>query len=107
MVDIAKELRRYLQDNARNILLGLLSVSLFLVGWHLYSYYLSSTDSDFASYVPAPGVVAEAFVDMFSAPDPINSIWVSVHIVASLKRIFLGFLLALAVAVPAGLLLGR
>ena len=106
MVDLAKELRRYLQDNGRNILLGLLSVSVFLIGWHLYSYYLSSTHSDIASYVPAPGVVAEAFMNWFDAPDPGTDVWVSVHIIASLKRIFLGFVLALAVAVPAGILMG-
>jgi len=106
MVDFAKELRRYFQDHWRNLLFGLLSVSAFLVAWHLYSYYLESTDSDFAKYVPAPGVVADAFMGWFSDPDPGTSVWVDVHVVASLKRIFLGFVLALAVAIPTGLLMG-
>lgn len=105
-MEVFAEVRRYIQDNWRNLLLGIVSLSAFLVAWHLYSGYLESADSDYARYVPSPVEVFDAFVNWFEAPDPGTDVWVSVHVIASLKRIFFGFALALAVAVPTGLLMG-
>lgn len=105
MRPIAHMLRDFAGRNWRRILLGTLSLVVFVGAWQAYSWYLNSNDYGYAAYIPYPGEVAEAFIDSFVTPDT-PGLLMSDHIVASLKRIFLGFGLALAIALPAGLLMG-
>ena len=58
------------------------------------------------SALPAPPKVWDAFVRLMTVGDPITGHAMSVHIIASLQRFAIGFLIAFAVAVPLGLLIG-
>lgn len=99
--------------NYLHVVLSALSSVSFVVLWWLYSAWLhadwpfSGTPSGAAEYVPYPWDVLAAFVSSFTTPDPANGLLMTSHIYASLKRIFLGFILSTVLAIPAGLLFGR
>jgi ABC-type nitrate/sulfonate/bicarbonate transport system permease component len=93
------------EENWRRLILGALSIAVFVGAWHAYSWYLNANDYGYAAYVPYPSEVAEAFLDSFANPDT-TGLLMTDHILASLKRIFLGFALAFAIALPSGLLIG-
>lgn len=106
-------LAKALAQNWRQVLLSGVSLACFVAAWSLYSAWLHGDwpfggrdRVDFADYVPYPWVVVQVFIDSFRYPDP-SGLYMGEHIFASLKRIFAGFVLALAIAVPAGLLMGR
>lgn len=88
------------------------SMGVFLALWWLYAAWLRAewpfhgTPSGVWEYVPYPWEVLEAFYLSFWS-HPVSGLYMGEHIVASLKRIVVGFLLALVLAVPAGLLMGR
>lgn len=98
----------------RAVLLGAASLVAFVTLWQLYSAWLHG-DWPFAyrawstasEYVPYPLEVIHAFFDSFLNPDPFTRLYMASHILASLKRMFLGFVLAFVAAVPVGLLMGR
>jgi len=93
--------------NWYSIVLGLVAVILFVVFWALVSQYLSDSGSDLSVYVPGPKSVAEAFVSSFMEPVPgLDYTRMGDMIASSLMRVFWGFLLALAVALPVGLAMG-
>jgi len=89
----------------RRIFLSTLSIALFVIVWQAYAWYLNANDPGYAGFIPYPGETAEAFIDSFVTEDP-TGLLMTDHIFASLKRISLGFLLAFAIALPAGLLMG-
>jgi NitT/TauT family transport system permease protein len=99
--------------NSFQIVLSALSTVAFVVLWWLYSAWLhadwpfSGTPSGAAEYIPYPWEVLAAFVRSFTVPDPANGLLMTSHIYSSMKRIFLGFVLSVAIALPAGLLFGR
>lgn len=99
--------------NSFQIVLSAISTVAFVVLWWLYSAWLhadwpfSGTPSGAAEYIPYPWEVLAAFVTSFTVPDPANGLLMTTHIYSSMKRIFLGFVLSVAVALPAGLLFGR
>jgi len=106
-------LKKAILQNWKQILLSGVSLACFVAGWWLYSAWLHGDwpfegreRVDFAEYVPYPWVVLQVFIDSFQHVDG-SGLYMGEHVVASLKRIFIGFMLALAVAVPAGLLMGR
>jgi ABC-type nitrate/sulfonate/bicarbonate transport system permease component len=74
-------------------------VSLFLVAWHLVAVSLAT------AYVPKPYAVARALVGAFLERDFLG-FTIGQHILSSLARIFQGFGLAVALAVPLGLAWG-
>lgn len=105
MKPISKMATETLQRNSRRILLAGISLTVFVLAWQMYVWYINVNDAGYVGYIPYPGEVAEAFVDSFQEPDP-TGLLMADHIFASLKRIFFGFLLAFSIAVPAGLLMG-
>lgn len=103
-------LKKTLKGNWQKLALTFLSLAVFVSLWSLYAAWLHG-DWPFeggliALTVPYPREVLAAFVDSFQNAD-VNGITMWGHIYASLKRVLAGFLLALAVALPAGLLMGR
>ncbi len=93
--------------NRTRLILGMASVSIFIVVWAAVSAYLVESGSDVAKYVPGPASVAEAFVKSFLEPVPgLEGIRMGDLIASSLIRVFWGFLLALLVALPIGMAMG-
>lgn len=84
-------------------LLALIVPALLLLGWHL------AVLGGMTRLIPSPAEVAEYMVDF-----AVGGIWddafsatLHLHLWASMQRVYGGFLLAAAVAVPLGLLIGR
>jgi len=104
---ILKKAREAVVANWVTLALGLVSIAAFIIVWAAVSAYLSGTDSPKSEYVPGPLSVAEAFFKSFLEPVPgLDGIRMGDMIASSLIRVFWGFLLALMVALPAGLALG-
>jgi NitT/TauT family transport system permease protein len=82
------------------------SIVLFVGMWHALSWRLNETDPVLATYIPYPVDVAKAFIASFSSPIPGPDVYIWTLISASLKRVLLGFAIALAIALPIGLLMG-
>ena len=85
------------------IALSLVVPLLLLLGWHL------AVQAGMTRLIPSPAEVAEYMVDF-----AVGGIWddafsatLHLHLLASASRVYGGFLLAAAVAVPLGLLIGR
>jgi NitT/TauT family transport system permease protein len=85
------------------IALSLVVPLLLLLGWHL------AVKAGMTRLIPSPAQVAEYMVDF-----AVGGIWddafsatLHLHLLASASRVYGGFLLAAAVAVPLGLLIGR
>ncbi len=105
MRSFAQFIRGTVQRNWRRVLLGTLSLAVFFGAWQTFSWYINVNEIGYKAYIPYPGEVAEAFLDSFVTSD-FSGLLMTDHIIASMKRIFLGFTLALAIALPAGLLIG-
>ncbi len=80
-------------------ILGLVSLALFVVVWTLVAWVASSP------YLPAPAKVLVALGGSLVEKDFLG-FYISQHVLASLGRIGYGFLLAAALGIPLGLLLG-
>jgi NitT/TauT family transport system permease protein len=81
-------------------LLGAASLLAFLVLWHLLTKYRVSFYVRFTN-VPSPEQVLERAVRALSSQRFYD------HVLLSCRRIFIGFAVATAVAVPLGLMMGR
>lgn len=106
---ILAKVKDLIAANWYRIVLGLVSVAVFIASWAIVSQYLSDSGSNLAKYVPGPGSVAEAFVKSFTEPVPglvEEGTRMGDLIAASMIRVFWGFLLALVVALPIGLGMG-
>jgi len=92
------------RERARRFLWGLattaLSLGLFLLVWHIATLYRFELYVRFTN-VPTPGAVFDAFIAQVQVPT------FRTHIVNSVRRIAIGFGLAVIVAVPLGLAIGR
>ncbi|MBE0518328.1 MAG: ABC transporter permease [Thermoplasmata archaeon] len=106
MENILSQITKMLRENGKTIVLGLLSICVFILAWHTLAWYLKDTGSSVAYLMPYPAEVAEAFIDSFMSRDPATHLYMHDHIISSLKRIVLGFMLALVIALPAGMLMG-
>jgi NitT/TauT family transport system permease protein len=84
----------------RALLLGALSLTLFLLLWHVLTKYRVNIYVRFLN-VPSPEAVFERAVRAFGDPKFLA------HVALSCRRILVGFLLATVIAVPLGLLMGR
>jgi NitT/TauT family transport system permease protein len=87
----------------RNPLLAVLFPGAVLVIWHFATYGQKFT------LIPPPSDVAVALWDLAfgGINDDAYSRTLHVHLLASLSRVYGGFAIALAVALPLGLLIGR
>lgn len=103
---MVKRLKKGISENWKQVVLALVSLTIFVLAWHVYSAYLHENDVGYKGYVPYPMDVARALFKSFTAEDPITNLIMWDHIAASLERIVYGFVLALAIAVPLGLLMG-
>jgi NitT/TauT family transport system permease protein len=84
----------------RSVLIGAISLALFLLAWHLLTTYRVSAHVRFVN-VPSPRMVFESLLRAARDPKFFN------HVQLSCRRIFIGFAIAAVVAVPLGLLMGR
>jgi NitT/TauT family transport system permease protein len=89
------------------VFLSALSLILFVGAWWALHLYFQGQGSIFAEYIPSPGSVWKTLLELFDHPDPFVEVYILDHVASSLERITLGFALALVLAIPAGLLMGR
>ena len=79
---------------------GIVALALFLLSWHLLTKYRVNLHVRFTN-VPSPPVVLESMTRAVHDPKFL------MHVLLSCRRIAIGFMLAAALAVPLGLLMGR
>jgi len=89
------------------VLLACASILLFIGVWYLASWWLEMRDPVQGSVLPAPDEVASSFAWLLQNEDRATGVYLLQHMFKSLERVFLGFALALLVALPLGLLMGR
>ena len=95
--------RRWLllhRSELRTGAIGIVSIAAFLLSWHLLTKYRVVAIVRFTN-IPSPQMVYESLLRALH-----DTIFLK-HVLLSCRRIFLGFSLAAAVAVPMGLLMGR
>lgn len=93
---------RQLRQDWDKVALAILGFALFFVVWHYASVVIDN------QALPTPGKVLHALGESFK-PRPVNDLnpWtMQQHVAASLKRILYGSALAIALAVPIGLVMG-
>lgn len=83
-----------MKARAQRVLLPLAVAAVFVAGWHLAVQWSGSV------IFPTPGQVVAGTVELFEKGVLLK------YVVASLFRVTIGYLLAVAVGIPAGLLLG-
>ena len=88
------------RERIRAVLLGAVSLVLFLATWHLLTKYHVVFFVRFTN-VPSPIAVYASFVKAIHDPHFL------MHMALSCRRIFLGFSLAALAGVPLGLVMGR
>ncbi|RED24230.1 NitT/TauT family transport system permease protein [Rhodopseudomonas thermotolerans] len=88
------------QNRLRAGLIGIVSLLLFLLAWHLLTTYRVVMFVKFTN-VPTPLAVYESFTRAMHDPKFL------MHVLLSCRRIFFGFALAAIVGVPLGLIMGR
>lgn len=112
----AERLRKMVIESGFQLVLSSMAVAVFLVGWWLASAYLhgdwpfphSTRQIGFENYLPYWWDVLRAFGQSFAKANPaLGGLLMTQHIASSLKRISIGFALALITALPLGLLMGR
>ncbi|WP_020185708.1 ABC transporter permease [Methylopila sp. 73B] len=96
---LLRMVRRH-RGEIRAVLVGALSVAAFVLAWHLLTTYRVNLYVRFMN-VPSPADVLESARTAFATSTFFQ------HVAISCRRILYGFLLAAAVAVPLGLLMGR
>ena len=103
MTGIALHVRRWLmlhRGGLPTILVGTISLVLFLLSWHLLTKYRVVFFVRFTN-VPSPASVYDSLTRAMHDPK------FFVHVMLSCRRILPGFSLAAPVAVPLGLVMGR
>lgn len=92
------------RDRARRLFWALvttaLSLGLFVLAWHITTLYRVEFYVRFTN-IPTPGAVFDAFIAQVRVPA------FQSHVVNSVRRIAIGFGMAVIVAVPLGLAIGR
>jgi NitT/TauT family transport system permease protein len=94
---------RWLRLNSgriRAVIVGAISLALFLLAWHLLTKYRVVFFVRFTN-VPSPLAVYASFTKAIHDPKFL------LHVALSCRRIVFGFFLAAVIAVPLGLLMGR
>ncbi len=88
------------RDKIRATIIGLVSILLFLLAWHLLTKYRVNVYVRFGN-IPTPALVYESFTRAM------HDTKFFTHVLLSCRRIFFGFALAAIIAVPLGLIMGR
>ncbi len=96
---------KLLRSRKLQIILGTVSVVAFLTLWHLFALLLRHWDSNIQNYVPFPIDVFTVLIDSFVDEVPGMDLTMGEMALASLKRVIIGFCLALLAAFPLGLLM--
>lgn len=89
------------------VVLGCASVVGFIALWYLVAWMAESGGTVMGSVVPDPQEVMDALGWLIWNEDRVTRLFLVEHVFASLERVFVGFAIALAVALPSGLLMGR
>jgi len=84
----------------RTLLIMAVSLVTMIYIWWILAIILNTP------VIPTPDLVWDAFLNLFRNGDPNTNLSMWDHMFASLKRFIGGFILAFAVAVPLGLLIG-
>ncbi len=90
--------KRFHGSRLETVVYTLLSVGIFLCIW-----YAISLSSRIGRFFPNPAVVFDAFFQAFVAPIGRNTMWG--HIFYSLQRVVIGYLIAVAIGIPLGLVM--
>jgi NitT/TauT family transport system permease protein len=88
------------RSEIRALVIGAISLALFLLAWHLLTTYRVNFHVRFTN-VPSPAAVLEKF------DRAVHSSQFMMHVLLSCRRILFGFMLAAVVAIPLGLIMGR
>lgn len=115
MAKSAERLWKSIRAHRAQLAFSVLSIAAFLLAWWLFAAFLHGDwpfprSRPFGSYayVPYWWDVLQAFGTSFVTPNSsFGGLLMGQHMMASLKRIAIGFALALVTAVPLGLLMGR
>jgi ABC-type nitrate/sulfonate/bicarbonate transport system permease component len=96
-----------IRENVWRYLLGFIAIAAFIALWAFISWYLQDTGSEKAIFIPSPSKVADAFFDSFRLLPGLEGVTMWNLIASSMGRVLLGYLIALVIAFPAGLLMGN
>ncbi|OGS42666.1 MAG: hypothetical protein A3K67_05525 [Euryarchaeota archaeon RBG_16_62_10] len=107
MEPVVERLLKEVRARWIELALSMLSLAVFVAAWWTLHWYFEVQGSIYAEYVPSPGSVWDALWGLIDKADPYVGVYILDHVASSLERIALGFVLALALAIPAGLLMGR
>jgi NitT/TauT family transport system permease protein len=102
-VQVATLARRWIalhRAEIRAVIIGAISLALFLLAWYLLTLYRVSFHVRFTN-VPSPPQVLESFARALHDPRFFN------HVALSCRRITVGFVIAAVIAIPLGLVMGR
>jgi ABC-type nitrate/sulfonate/bicarbonate transport system permease component len=88
-----------------SLALGLLPILALLLLWWLGTRGIPEERFVGPTILPSPGEVVESLTDLLTASDQDNRSLFD-HIWISLRRVMMGFLLALAIVLPLGILMG-
>lgn len=101
-----RSLSSFLAKNWTRIFYGALSILAFILIWWVVAWRLHDTGATLARFIPYPDDVARALVQSFYVKDSLFQVTMPTLIWNSLERIVVGFVVAFAIALPVGLLMG-
>jgi len=104
--DLLSRMRKAVTSRWRELILGILSLVLFVGVWWLISWYLQDTGSGLKPFVPPPDSVGDALYGSFSSLPGLDRYTMWDLMESSLTRVVLGFFVAVLLAFPLGLLMG-
>lgn len=96
---------RFAKSRRLQLSAAIISVTVFVIFWHVFAWLLRCWDWSLQEYVPFPAEVFTVLVDSFVNEVPGMDLSMGVMAFASFKRVVIGFTLALVVAFPLGLLM--
>ena len=102
---VLKRFGRFAKSRRLQLSAAIISVSVFVILWHVFAWLLRCWDWSLQEYVPFPVDVFTVLVDSFVNEVPGMDLSMGVMAFASFKRVVIGFTLALVVAFPLGLLM--
>jgi NitT/TauT family transport system permease protein len=105
-VSLLNDFRTSLSENWKRVLIGVASVVGFILVWYLVALRLHTSGSSLTPFLPYPQEVVRTLLRSFTHRDSEFGLLMPSLIGNSLVRVIIGFVLAFAVALPLGLLMG-